>query len=170
MHATPITVVGNAVTTPDRRKTESGHSVASFRVASTERRYDRELGAWGDGRSLFLQVNCWRQLADNVHRSIVKGDPVVIVGHLFTREYELDGQRRSSFEIEADAVGLNLAKGTAVFSRTRATPPTYEVNGEGAGEALDRAAVDDDASTDDLLTPELADELAHEEETALALR
>jgi single-strand DNA-binding protein len=137
MHATPITVIGNAVTTPERRKTESGLSVASFRVASTERRYDRDLGAWADGRSLYLHVNCWRALADNVHRSVVKGDPVVITGQLYTREYEVDGQRRSSFEIEADAIGLNLAKGTSAFSRTRSTPPTFEVANAADGVATD---------------------------------
>jgi single-strand DNA-binding protein len=129
VQATPITITGNVVTAPARRKTDAGHSVTSFRVASTERRYVKQLGAWADGNSLFLKVNCWRDLSDNVERCVLKGDPVVITGRLFTREYELDGQRRSSFEVDADAVGLNLAKGTCAFTRTRAAAPTFEVTG-----------------------------------------
>jgi single-strand DNA-binding protein len=150
VYATTITITGNVVTAPARRRTESGHSVTSFRVAATERRFVKQSGAWEDGNSLFLKVNCWRDLADSVDRCVVKGDPVVVTGRLYTREYELDGQRRSSFEVEADAVGLNLAKGTCAFTRTRSGAPTYEVNGEThpADPAGDDELSDDDEAGD----------------------
>ena len=132
MYETTVTVVGNIVDTPQRRKTEGGHSVASFRIASTARRYDREDGKWIDGDSLYLKVTCWRALADNVDRSVVKGDPVVVTGRLFTRTYEVEGQRRSSYELEAAALGLDLSRGVAAFSRTKSgtAGPTFEVEGE----------------------------------------
>jgi single-strand DNA-binding protein len=132
------------VDTPQRRKTESGISVTSFRVASTARRYDRHDGQWIDGDSLYLKVTCWRQLADNVDRSVVKGDPIVVTGRLFTRTYEAEGQRRSSYELEALALGLDLTRGVAAFSRVRNVPPTYEVElkaGATSG-VLDPAALD----------------------------
>jgi single-strand DNA-binding protein len=127
-HATIMTITGNAVTTPERRKTKTGVSVTSFRIASTERKYDSERGDWADGRSVFLTIKCWRQLADNVHRSVVKGDPLVLTGRFYTREYEHEGQRRTAYEVEADAVGFNLAKGSSTFTRTRAMPAPFEIN------------------------------------------
>jgi single-strand DNA-binding protein len=147
MRETPITITGNVVTAPSRRKTEAGHSVTSFRIASTERRFVKATGAWADGNSLFLSVTCWRDLADNVERCVVKGDPVVVTGHIYTREYELDGQRRASFEVTAEAVGLNLAKGTCAFTRTRSGPPTFEVTepaGSPAGDGEYRTPAGDE--------------------------
>lgn len=135
MNDTTVTVVGNAVDTPARRVLDNGTSVVGFRVASTARRFDRDAGAWGDGDSLYLKVTCWRQLADNVSRSLVKGDPVVVTGRLFTRSYEVDGQRRSSYEVEAQSVGHDLARGTASFTRPPRPQPTYEVGGEPAAGA-----------------------------------
>jgi single-strand DNA-binding protein len=115
-------------------------------VASTARRFDKEEGQWIDGDSLYLKVNCWRALADNVDRSVVQGDPVIITGRLYTRTYEADGQRRSSYELEASAVGLDLSRGVAAFSRTKSgAAPTYEVTGEAGAEATDDANDRDDA-------------------------
>lgn len=129
MRETTLTVVGNVVDTPQRRKTDGGHSVANFRIASTARRYDRGDGQWIDGDSLFLNVTCWRALAENVDRSVVQGDPVIVTGRLYTRSYEVEGQRRSAYELDAHAVGLDLSRGTAQFTRSKpAVEPTYEVN------------------------------------------
>jgi single-strand DNA-binding protein len=162
MNETSVTIVGNVVDTPHRRKTETGVSVASFRIASTARRFDKQSGGWIDGDSLYLKVTCWRQLADNVDRSVVKGDPVVVTGRLFTRTYEAEGQRRSSYELEAAALGLDLTRGVSAFSRTRSTAgPTFEVTdrapggGEAGGDVPDdhplggnADALDDDALLD----------------------
>jgi single-strand DNA-binding protein len=130
MNDTYVTVVGNAVDSPNARRLESGTTVCNFRVASTARRFDREAGKWADGDSLYLKVTCWRQLADNALQSIFKGDPVVVVGRLVTRAYEVEGQRRSSYEMEAVSVGHDLARGVAAFTRTARSQPTYEVTGE----------------------------------------
>jgi single-strand DNA-binding protein len=127
MNDTYVTVVGNAVDAPNPRRLENGTTVCNFRVASTARRFDREAGRWADGDSLFLKVTCWRQLADNAAQSIFKGDPVVVVGRLFTRAYEVEGQRRSSYEMEAVSVGHDLSRGVSEFQRTARSQPTYEV-------------------------------------------
>jgi single-strand DNA-binding protein len=130
MNDTYVTVVGNAVDSPSARRLENGTTVCNFRVASTARRFDREAGKWADGDSLFLKVTCWRQLADNALQSVFRGDPVVVVGRLFTRSYEVEGQRRSSYEMEAVSVGHDLARGVAEFTRTARSQPTYEVTSE----------------------------------------
>jgi single-strand DNA-binding protein len=118
MYETMVTVVGNLVDTPRLRRTGGGVDVANFRVASTARRYDRATGSWADHGTLFLGVSCWRRLGVNVTESLRRGDPVVVTGRLFAREYEVNGQARTSFEIEAHAVGPDLSRGTAVFRRS----------------------------------------------------
>jgi single-strand DNA-binding protein len=130
MNETYVTVVGNAVDAPTRRALENGTSVCNFRVASTARRFDKEAGHWADGDSLYLKVTCWRQLADNVDASVRKGDPVVVVGRIFTRPYDRGGEKRSSYEMEAVSVGHDLARGISDFQRSSRVAPTYEVVAE----------------------------------------
>ena len=118
MNETLVTVVGRVVNDPALRVTSGGARVASFRVASTERRYDRATGGWRDGDTVFWQVSCWRRAADNVVDSLVKGQPVVVHGRLRERSYEVDGQRRTSLEIDASTVGHDLSRGVAQFRKT----------------------------------------------------
>ncbi len=117
MSDTHLTVVGNVVDTPKVRRTKNGHTVASFRVASTPRRFDRETNAWVDRPTLFVTVNCWRGLAENVADSVRKGEPVVVTGRYGQREYEVDETLRTSYELEAVAVGHDLTRGVAQFRR-----------------------------------------------------
>jgi len=129
-----LTVIGNVVDTPQRRVLEGGASVTSFRVASTSRRFDREQNAYVDRDTLFVRVNCWRQLGDNVTRSLVKGDPVVVVGRYFSRRYEVEEQKRTAYDLEAYAIGHDLSRGTTIYTRTRP-----------AGDALAPYEVEDEA-------------------------
>jgi single stranded DNA-binding protein len=113
-----ITVIGNVVNSPSRNRTQNG-SVTNFRVASTERRFDSATGGWIDGPSFFVDVECWGELGGNVSHSVSKGDPVVVVGSIRTDEWDSDQGRRSRPQVKAEAVGPNLARGTAEFRRTQ---------------------------------------------------
>jgi len=115
MFETTVTVVGNVITEPQVRET-SGGRVANFRVVGTSRRFDRTSERWVDGDRFFATVNCWKRLADGVASAVRKRDPVVVTGRLRTREYEAGGQWRSNTEIEANAVGLDLARTTTAFA------------------------------------------------------
>jgi single-strand DNA-binding protein len=152
MNDTTVTVVGNVVDNPQLRTTNSGIDVVNFRVASTARRRDKVTGEWGDGDSVYLSVTCWRDLGANVLQSVVKGDPVIVTGRLFTRRYERDGQPRSAYEVDALAVGLDLARGTATFRRTRsgaaATQAAEAAGSRGLAPVL-RFVGRDDAGRDD---------------------
>ena len=119
MYETQVTIVGNVVTPVDKRQLNNGTAVAKFRVGSTERRYDRATGGWVDGDRLYVEVSCWRHLAENAAASLVKGDPVVVTGRLYTRNYEHEGQRRSSTALDAYSVAADLSHCTAVVTRTR---------------------------------------------------
>jgi len=117
MNDTTMTVVGNLVDEPRIRTTKNGHSVTNFRIASTSRRYDTEQGGWVDNATLFVTVTTWRGLAENCAQSLHKGQPVVVSGRFFMREYTVDEATRTSYELEASAVGHDLTRGVAEFRR-----------------------------------------------------
>jgi single-strand DNA-binding protein len=121
MNDTMMTIVGNVVDSPRRRETKNGHDVTNFRVASTSRRYDREQERFVDNATLFVNVTCWRQMGLNVDKSIRKGQPVVVTGRYYMREYKVDEQLRTSYELEAVAVGHDLSRGTSEFTRVSRT-------------------------------------------------
>ncbi|MBQ0977744.1 single-stranded DNA-binding protein [Micromonospora sp. M61] len=129
MFDTYVTIVGNVLTTPEwRRTTQSNTLVANFKVASTARRLDRDSGRWVDGNSLRVRVNCWRKLAEGVAASVMVGDPVVVCGRLYTRDWTDDaGNHRSLYELEAVAVGHDLSRGRARFLRNRPSVTTSTV-------------------------------------------
>lgn len=122
MFDTLITVVGNALTEPELRQTTKTQAlVASFKVASTARRLNKETGDWVDGNSLRVRVTCWRRLAENVTSCVRTGDPLIVVGRLYTRDWTDDeGNQRVAYEVDAVAVGHDLSKGTSRFARQKA--------------------------------------------------
>ncbi|MDH6127823.1 single-stranded DNA-binding protein [Kitasatospora sp. GP82] len=115
MNETLVTMVGNVASTVSYAETPAGVPVANFRMAATERRYDRSAGDWVDGDTNWVTVVAWRWLAANVVSSLSKGDPVVVSGRLRIREWGEEGKRRSAVEIDARVVGHDLARGTAAF-------------------------------------------------------
>ncbi len=124
MKETPVTVVGTLVSDMrPRRVGPDGTLVLNFRVACNERRFDKVSESWVDGESLYLSVSCWRRLAENA-ASLVKGDPVIIRGKLRTREWTTEqGERRSVVELEANAVGPDLARCAATVRKQRREEP-----------------------------------------------
>src|SRR5579859_7478975 len=117
MFETPITVRGNVVDQPERRVTESGVTMVSFRVASTERRFNLEANEWSDGNQLFVRVTCWREMAENVALSVNKGDPILVFGRLFSRRYVKDEVSRLTYEVDATSVGHDLSRGVGKFDK-----------------------------------------------------
>ena len=131
MFDTQVTVVGNLVADPRLAETKDGQAVASFRLASTPRRFDRATGEWRDGDTLFTSVTCWRALAENVYMSLKKGTSVIVIGRLSVRPYETkDGEKRQSVDIDAMAVGPELGRATTIIKRVeRAMQPSVEATG-----------------------------------------
>ncbi|GIF18897.1 single-strand DNA-binding protein [Actinoplanes tereljensis] len=122
MFDTNLVIVGNVLTAPEwRRIASTGSLVANFRVASTSRRFDRDNNRWIDGNSLRVRVSAWRRLAEGVAASLAVGDPVVIYGRLFTRDWtDEDNNPRVSYEMEAMSIGHDLARGRGKFFRHKA--------------------------------------------------
>jgi single-strand DNA-binding protein len=139
MYGTPITIVGNVVDTVALKRTESGLSRLSFRVASTQRRKDRETGQWVDGHKLFVNVTFWREFAENVAQSLTKGDPVVVHGRIYSKQYVKEETNRVSYEIEPESIGHDLARGVSMFSKRKGT-----MSGEVVVDAEGNPALEDD--------------------------
>lgn len=116
-----ITVRGYVATDMRSGVAESGLAYASFRMCSTERRFDRTNNVWTDGQTNWYAVSMFRQLATNAGVSIKKGDKVVVSGRLRVRPWiRDDGRTGTSVDIDAETVGHDLMWGTAHFHRTSA--------------------------------------------------
>jgi single-strand DNA-binding protein len=120
---TNVTIVGNVLSDPVvRRIMNDQTTVTNFKVASTARRFDRLTNGWVDGVHLRVRVNCWRRLADNVRQCVQQGDPVVVTGRLYSRDWiGEDKVHRVTYELDAVAVGHDLSRGIDRFTRHRAS-------------------------------------------------
>lgn len=118
MNNSTIQAIGNVATEIRFNTTPEGIPVASFRLAATERKFDRETSRWIDGDVNWYTVSCWRALAENVASSVQKGDPVFVLGRLNVRTWERDERSGTSVDITADIVGHDLARGTSSFKRS----------------------------------------------------
>lgn len=90
-----IVLTGNLTRDPELRTTSTGKSVCNFSLA-VQRNY-------GDAVD-FLNIVVWGITADNCKKYLFKGSKVAVYGTLQTRQYEVDGQKRTAYEINASNV------------------------------------------------------------------
>lgn len=112
------TITGLVATTPRHLITPDGLPITSFRLASSNRRYDRAKGEWVDGETNWFTITAFRTLAVNVSKSIGKGDRIIVSGELRVRDWDNGERVGTSVEVEASSVGHDLSWGTSVFTRT----------------------------------------------------
>ncbi|RJU03233.1 single-stranded DNA-binding protein [Arthrobacter frigidicola] len=135
-----ITVRGYVATEVRLALTPTGLPIAGFRMCTTDRRYDREAGAWVDGHTNWYSVSMFRQLATNASASLKKGDRVVVFGRLKVRPWTTeDGRTGTSVEIDAESVGHDLMWGTAAYRRSSAEKTENTENTEKTQEPGDGA-------------------------------
>ena len=124
-----ITISGLVATTPRHLVTQDGLPITSFRLASSQRRFDRSQNRWIDGETNWYTITSFRQLAINSSESINKGDRIIATGKLRVRDWDNGERSGTSVEVDADAIGHDLSWGTATFVRTilvRETDPADE--------------------------------------------
>lgn len=117
-----LTVSGIVATTPRHIVTSEGLAITSFRLASTQRRFDKGQAAWVDVDTNWYTLVAFRQLAANAERSIHKGDRVIASGRVKVRDWHNDDRSGTAIEIEADSIGHDLVWGTSEFTRSNASP------------------------------------------------
>jgi single-strand DNA-binding protein len=113
-----ITIKGLVATTPRHITTSDGLDITSFRLASSQRRYDRTSQRWIDSDTNWYTISSFRNLAKHVAESVNKGDRVILTGRLRIRDWENTDRSGTTVEIEADALGHDLSWGTATYIRT----------------------------------------------------
>jgi len=124
-----ITLTGLVATVPRHLVTSEGLPITSFRLASTQRRYDRRTAEWVDGDTNWYTVSGFRQLAVHAAASLGKGDRVIVTGRLRIRDWSSGDRSGTTIEVEAESLGHDLAWGTAAFTRAVSSAV---LRGEGA--------------------------------------
>ncbi|AZS43908.1 single-stranded DNA-binding protein [Microbacterium oleivorans] len=141
-----ITIVGNVGGDPEFRRLPDGTPVVSLRVASTDRRYDAKTGAWVDGHTSWYRVSVFRTLGEHVAASVRRGQRVVVHGVLAIKRWEAGEKTGTDAEIDALAVGHDLAFGTTVFTgaaRSRDETPAVDTEAEWAAPGAGAESVDE---------------------------
>ena len=94
-----IIIMGRLTAAPELKTTQNGVSVVSFTVAC-----ERDFGS-GEKQTDFIDCTAWRGTAEFVAKYFRKGSMIVVSGRLQSRKWEdRDGNKRTSWEIQADSV------------------------------------------------------------------
>ena len=112
-----VTFIGNLTEDPELRFTQGGTPVATIRLASNRRWNDRD--GQQQEETTYLNVTCWREMAENVANTLHKGDRAIAIGRLKVRSYEnREGQTVWTTEIEADEIAPSLRWARAEVNRS----------------------------------------------------
>ena len=103
MTVNKVILVGNLGQDPELRNTGGGTPVVSLRIATSERRKDKD-GNWAD-HTEWHSVVAFGKTAENVARFCRKGKQLYIEGKLQTRKWQdKEGKDRWSTEVIADII------------------------------------------------------------------
>src|SRR5690625_7425284 len=91
-----ITLTGNTAAAPELRYTPNGRAVATFSVAENHR---RKVGDdWQDDGTTWWRITVWGQHAETLAETLGKGQRVLVIGTVRSREWEKDGEQRTSYD------------------------------------------------------------------------
>lgn len=147
-----VTLTGVVATDPRHTITSAGLAITSFRLASTQRRFDRAKQAWVDSATNWYTVSTFRQLAVNTAACVRKSERVVVTGRLRIREWGEEPRKGTTVEVDADTVGHDLLWGTSAFTRSMSTlglaPRSADDAPDGFPDTFDSASADDGSGTE----------------------
>jgi single-strand DNA-binding protein len=124
-------LVGNVGKDPDVRHMDSGITVASITLATTERGYTLANGTQVPDRTEWHNIIAWRGLGEIAEKYIRKGSQLYVEGKITTRKWEKDGITRYTTEIVADSIELlgkrpEVAEDAKPQTAAPATRPTQQ--------------------------------------------
>jgi single-strand DNA-binding protein len=100
-----VILIGRLGKDPEMRYTADGTPVASFSMATTETRKNKD-GTRVD-KTEWHRIVAWRKLGETVGEYLKKGSLIYIEGKIQSREYDArDGTKRRVFEIVADSMKM----------------------------------------------------------------
>lgn len=118
-----VCLMGRLVADPELRTTPAGVSVCSFRIA-----VDRNYQPKGQEKQTdFINIVAWRERADFVSRFFHKGSMVVVQGSIHTDSYtDRDGNKRTSFSVQADNVMFGESKNSSGGYQNSGSAPAFD--------------------------------------------
>lgn len=135
-----ITITGRLVADPELRFTRNSQAVAQFRIAHNQSRFDKAQNEWVDEGALFININAWGGLGENVAEELSKGDLAIVQGRVKQRDFQTkQGENRSVLEITADEVGrlITRAKNNGGQNQGGQGGWNNSVQNQGGGQAGD---------------------------------
>jgi len=87
-----VILMGRLGRDPETRTTQSGKKVATLSLATTEKFSDKEQTEWH-------RLIIWDKQAEIAEKYLSKGSRILVEGAIRYREYEKDGVKRQSTEI-----------------------------------------------------------------------
>lgn len=135
------TIMGRICKDIELRRTGNGTAVASFTIAC-----DRDFPnkTTGEKETDFVEIVCWKNTAEFVHKYFSKGRMIVVSGRLQIRSWtDKDGNKRRTAEVVAD----NCYFGDSKNSNTENNSDNNFANfGNSPAPASDFAMLDDDSN------------------------
>ena len=115
-----LTIVGRLSADAELRFSASGVAVAKFTVVSSRRVKNSNTDTWEDADVTYWDCVAFKQLAENIVSSVVKGTEVVVVGRAKQESWEdrQTGQKRSKMSVTVDHIGPSLRTVTAQLEKT----------------------------------------------------
>lgn len=114
-----ITITGRVATAPKRIERAGAPGLVTFRLATSDSRFDEAKNAWVESGTNWYTVNAWRALADNVEQSLQVGQQVLIRARLDLRTWQDDnGKERIEPTLHVDGIGHDLRRGVSSFTPT----------------------------------------------------
>jgi single-strand DNA-binding protein len=125
-----VALVGNITDDPELRYTQSGAALAGFTVAVSHR--SKHNGEWQDVNDGFFRCTAWRSVAENAAHTLKKGMRIFVAGKLVQRSFEVEGQKRTTVEIQVTHVGPDLQFATAEVAKSTADGSRSSSDGRSA--------------------------------------
>lgn len=97
-------LIGNLGADPELRFTQGGQPVLSMRLATTEKYQDKS-GAKQE-RTDWHSLTLWGKRAEALSKILNKGDRIAVEGRIQYRDWEKDGVKRTSTDINVTDVEL----------------------------------------------------------------
>lgn len=96
MSVNKIMLTGNLTKDVELNTTANGKVVGKFGLA-VKRKY-------GEDKVDFINIVVWEKLAENMANYCKKGSKVAVIGELQSRDYEVEGKKRYTYEVIATEI------------------------------------------------------------------
>ena len=145
-----VILVGNLGKDPEVRHLESGASVASFSLATTESYKDRTTGERKEITE-WHNITLWRGLADVAEKYLKKGSQIYVEGKLRTRSWEdKEGNTRYTTEVIGDSMTMLGSPGGGggnsqqYSGSTQSSGTTKKASPAQSGSDIEQDSIEDD--------------------------